>query len=546
MSEPLLLNNNKYNERSSRTNSINSNVSSYSLKGDLELFEAIENEDDYKIRSILSSNPKAKIWTYLEDNQYTILHRLSFRHINSQNYKFFNIVRDILSFVAIQFNEKANDPNFIKFINSKTNQGYTAMHYAAFRGNIFLIELFQEYKADINCLNNRNLSIMHLAAQGNSPMTLCYIRQKNPTLFHSDESLTGIDLLSESSKQLSEVKSPLRLETPDQIGSTPLHWACYSGSENIVTFLLSWKANPNIVDQEGLTPMHLAVLSEKVRIVKKLLQYGANKSIRDKKKRTPYDIAADKKHKALMEILKEENRSCYFCVVKVPNQKIQKSLLNVIMFFIFNFFSFLCTFLFFLPVIKSNNDDIYSIIYYSFSGAIMFIYIILLAINSKAKKPKKTKQEFDDCINEAMKNKKYVDISDFCPICYVKKNKNMKHCFICDECIEGFDHHCYWINKCVGKKNYWLFGIFIVFLTFYLGYCTFLFIKLIINLNDKNHINWNNFYELFSEFLQNNTYIIWILGSMNGLLVVLFLFPVVFLLGLHVRNIIYNCKHRND
>ena len=53
MSEPLLLNNNKYNERSSRTNSINSNVSGYSLKGNLELFEAIENEDDYKILSIL-------------------------------------------------------------------------------------------------------------------------------------------------------------------------------------------------------------------------------------------------------------------------------------------------------------------------------------------------------------------------------------------------------------------------------------------------------------------------------------------------------------
>ena len=134
------------------------------------------------------------------------------------NDKFFNIVRDILSFVASKFNEKANDPDFIEFINSKTNQGYTAMHYAAFRGNIFLIELFHEYNADINCLNKRNLSIMHLAAQGNSPMTLCYIRQKNPSLFHSDKSLTGIDLLSESSKQLSEVKSPLRLETPDEIG----------------------------------------------------------------------------------------------------------------------------------------------------------------------------------------------------------------------------------------------------------------------------------------------------------------------------------------
>lgn len=544
MSEPLLLNSNNFNEKASRTNSINSVESNYSIKGNLELFEAIENEDDYKIRSILENNRKAKIWTYLEDNQYTILHRLAFRQIDSQNYKFFNIVRDILSFVAIQFNQKEKAPEFLKFINFKTSQGYTAMHYAAFRGNIFLIELLHEYKADINCLNNRKLSIVHLAAQGNSPMTFCYIRQKFPSLFPSDKSLNGINLLTESSKQLSEV-SPLSLEAPDQIDSTPLHWACYSGSESVVTFLLSWKANPNIVDKEGLTPMHLAVLSEKVRIVKKLLQYGADKSIRDKKKRTPYDIAVDKKHKALMEILKEERKSCYFCVVKVPNQKIQKSLLNVVMFFLFNFFSFLCTFLFFLPVIKSCNDEISSIIYYSFAGVIMFIYLILLASNSRAKKTTKRKQEYEECINDAIENKKYDDISTFCPICIIKKKKNMRHCFICDECIDGFDHHCYWINKCVGKKNYWLFSIFIVFLTFYLGYCTFLFIKLIFILKEKNNAQWK-FFSFLQNFLNNKTYIIWILGCINGLLIVLFLFPVAFLLCLHARNIIYNCRHQND
>lgn len=544
MSEPLLLNNNKYNEKPSRSNSINSVVSNYSIKGNLELFEAIENEDDYKIRKILSTNPKAKIWTYLEDNQYTILHRLAFRHINSQNFKFFNIVRDILSFVTAQFKEKEKNTEFTKFINFKTTQGYTAMHYAAFRGNIFLIELFHEYNGDINCLNKRQLSIVHLAAQGNSPMTLCYIKQKNQSLFYSDKSLTGIDLLSESSKQLTVMKSPLSIEAPDQIESTPLHWACYSGSENVVTFLLSWKANPNSVDKEGLTPMHLAVLSEKVRIVKKLLHYGADKSIRDKKNRTPYDIAADKKHKALMEILKEDKRSCYFCVVKAPNQKIQKSLFNVIMFFMFNFFSFLCTFIIFLRVIESDVG-IYSIIYYSFVGVIMLIYLILLTINSRAKRPAKAQQEYDECINDAIKNNKYSDISNFCPICFIKKEKNMRHCFICDECIDGFDHHCYWINKCVGKKNYWLFSIFIICLTFYLGYCMFLFIKLIISLKSKD-ITQCIFYPFFKDFLNNNPYIIWILGSINGLLVVLFLFPVAFLLCLHARNIIYNCRHRND
>ena len=32
-----------------------------------------------------------------------------------------------------------------------------------------------------------------------------------------------------------------------------------------------------------------------------------------------------------------------------------------------------------------------------------------------------------------------------------------EHCFDCDLCIEGFDHHCDILNKCVGKNNYWTF-----------------------------------------------------------------------------------------
>ena len=50
------------------------------------------------------------------------------------------------------------------------------------------------------------------------------------------------------------------------LGSTALHWACYTGSEAAVIFLLSWNLNINAQDREGITPLHLAVMSGNVVI----------------------------------------------------------------------------------------------------------------------------------------------------------------------------------------------------------------------------------------------------------------------------------------
>ncbi len=45
-----------------------------------------------------------------------------------------------------------------------------------------------------------------------------------------------------------------------------------------------------------------------------------------------------------------------------------------------------------------------------------------------------------------------------------------KHCGVCNRCVEVFDHHCNWLNNCIGKQNY---GKFIVLLLLVCAFCMY-------------------------------------------------------------------------
>eukprot|EP00457_Paulinella_chromatophora_P002513 gb/GEZN01002518.1/.p1 GENE.gb/GEZN01002518.1/~~gb/GEZN01002518.1/.p1 ORF type:complete len:744 (+),score=77.01 gb/GEZN01002518.1/:109-2340(+) len=56
-----------------------------------------------------------------------------------------------------------------------------------------------------------------------------------------------------------------------------------------------------------------------------------------------------------------------------------------------------------------------------------------------------------------------------CKTCRVIMLPETKHCSLCDKCVERFDHHCIYLNTCVGKKNYRSFFLTINCLTFLLA-----------------------------------------------------------------------------
>ncbi|XP_060936026.1 palmitoyltransferase ZDHHC7-like [Limanda limanda] len=120
-------------------------------------------------------------------------------------------------------------------------------------------------------------------------------------------------------------------------------------------------------------------------------------------------------------------------------------------------------------------------------------------------------------------NKKYLESLQLkpgnviykCPKCCSIKPERAHHCSICERCIRKMDHHCPWVNNCVGEKNQRFFVLFTMYIAVISGHalalCGYHFITCI-------RVQWRE----CSNFSPPATMMLLIFLCMEGLLFLTF------------------------
>ena len=115
-------------------------------------------------------------------------------------------------------------------IPSRSDEGVYPIHFAAFHGNVKIIKCLIKNGADIRVKSKQGINLLHVSAQGDQAYSLVYFRNKG-----------------------------LSIQERDGDKSTPLHWACFAGSDTALYYLLAWDDNLNAQEVNGNTCLHLAV-----------------------------------------------------------------------------------------------------------------------------------------------------------------------------------------------------------------------------------------------------------------------------------------------
>ncbi|KLT22609.1 ankyrin repeat domain protein [Wolbachia endosymbiont of Armadillidium vulgare str. wVulC] len=238
--------------------------------------------------------------------------------------------------------EKGNVEIVLKLIEkgASVNQfgscGWTALHLAAANGNIEIIKILVKNRANVNQKNVAKLTALYEAVRNRHKEVTkflllngadvkengaCEVNVLHLAIMKNDKEM--VECIIENDKN---IRGDINMT--DAFGRTPLYLAATNNYTSLLEILLQNGADDNIEDRlSGFTPLHIAVISGSLQAVelllkhnkaklkfleefKVLLQNGAYDNLKDRLYvRTPLWVTAINKILEEVELLLEHNKA---------------------------------------------------------------------------------------------------------------------------------------------------------------------------------------------------------------------------------------------
>lgn len=167
-------------------------------------------------------------------------------------------------------------------------------------------------------------------------------------------------------------------------------------------------------------------------------------------------------------------------------------------------------------------------------GGFLLIFFSLAAFKDPGYIKRHERIDFQDVLDQT-------NPLNLCPDCKIVRTPRSRHCNICNRCVERFDHHCPYINNCVGYNNHVYFLFFIAFVVICISFNLVITIWSLVVYPNSEHLSddhrWNHLKEM-NTVVYSTFYFISVI--INLCLGGFFIIPTILLLSVHTRNF---CKN---
>ena len=329
-------------------------------------------------------------------------------------------------------------PEVSAWVNHRSNNGQTAVMWCCIKGNIRTLKvLYKDFEAKINLFDSLKADAVILATQHHQHNTLLLLQRWG---------------------------GRLSLASTDVSGCTAAHWAAYKGDVMMLRLLAYFNVDMNAIDGQGMTPLHRAVGEGQNECALFLVEKcGADVNFMNSKDECAMDIAKRLDNKMLLFALSEATAKKDYGISTSSETPLGSHWGLPIVFVM----CMSITILTYLSYLVKSGSFVANVVFGIFVILSISLYVNLLFSDPgfvpKRKPGQSAVEELQEKLEEESSDggmilykEKDLGMNKICFTCWEHKEleRRMKHCSVCDRCVDAFDHHCGWINNCVAEKNH--------------------------------------------------------------------------------------------